>query len=421
MCLFPLPNENVNSVSYQKGIRFFDCGACPECLNKRSNIWALRSVYESKMHLNSCMITLTYDSFLYPDKRYNLEKPVNPDIVVDKTHIQKFIKRLRKWISSSNPVGCSERIKYLCCAEYGTRTHRAHYHLLLFGVNFPDKYFYKKSKRKNLIYMSSTLNKLWGYGICTIDCTNIGPAVARYCTKYCAKSRSSDTFMLFSQSIGFDGLMRNFNGFSYFIDGREYPVPRMVWEAYIMRKYSRYRSIVDYKYVNRRKDLYEFASDDLAYCKSCANRKRYRYLRDRDFVYVRYLEYWKRKGSQFEQNRLSPIARIYLLNDGKFHNYKIAALETKRIHYRFCDPASAVAPGSNCTTAYHRYRDKLFSGVCPRFTCPLPPRPNRASDTAQVYFDPFDGSAYRNFDKFDFINSFISKKLLTRGLQLSII
>lgn len=68
MCLFPLKNYNTNSVAYQRGVTEFDCGACPECLQKRSNVWALRCVYEARQHAYNCMITLTYDSFVRDSK-----------------------------------------------------------------------------------------------------------------------------------------------------------------------------------------------------------------------------------------------------------------------------------------------------------------------------------------------------------------
>lgn len=414
MCLFPLPNFNVTGLAFKKGVVEFDCGACPECLRKRSNVWSLRSVYEAKCHTSNLMITLTYDQFKYFDGKSNVELPADPTIEVDKSHIQKFIKRLRRWISYHNPAGCDLINKYIACAEYGSRTHRAHYHLILFGVDFADKHYYKKSKRGNVIYMSSTLTRLWGKGICTIDSVNVSSAAARYCTKYCAKSRSDKTFMLCSQGIGVDNLIKDFNGISYFIDGHEYPIPRIIWEHYIMNKYSRYSSIVSPKYVNF--DYDKSYAENVAYYKSLSDRKRYRYLRDRDCLYIRYLDYWHSKGLQFEQNQLSSLQRIYLLDDSKFHNYRIAALDVyaKRLgHLRFFP-----APGSNCVSAHFRFLEKntsVFNTWTYRkmVTCPIPPRPNRASDTKEFYVDPFDGLVYHNFDKFSPINHFISSKLLT--------
>ncbi len=76
-------------------------------------------------------------------------------------------------------------------------------------------------------------------GICTVDTQNLSAACARYCTKYCAKdARADDTFMLFSRGIGEAGLLRDFNGKSYIIDGREYPIPRQIWEKKICEWYQ---------------------------------------------------------------------------------------------------------------------------------------------------------------------------------------
>lgn len=387
MCLFPLVNNNIKGLAYRKGVREFDCGACPECLRKRSNVWALRSVYEARAHVSNLMVTLTYDNFNRDPGTGKIlgELPVNPYLEVNKRDIQLFIKRLRKWYSSIS----DEKIKYIACAEYGSHTHRAHYHLILFGVRFPDYHFYKKSKRGNPIYMSSILTRLWSHGICTIDSINVHSAVARYCTKYCAKSRSDNTFMLCSQHIGLNELLKDFNGYNYMIEGREYSIPRCVWQEYIMRKYSRYSSIVSYKYYNLPSSDIDVLSSEYQvslshFYKNRADRKRYRYLRDRDPVYLRYLDYWQHKGLQFEQCLLKPIQRIYLLDERKFHSYKTAALAVYTYRSKFIP---FPAPGSNCISAYYRYLDKISLHAIDLYrfkllsTCPLPSRPNRASDT----------------------------------------
>lgn len=381
MCLFPLPNLDISGLVFKKGVREFDCGACPECLRKRSNIWALRAVYESREHAYNCMITLTYDNFEYDDKGDIIgELPVNPDLKVNQRDVQLFIKRLRKWYSTVS----DEKIKYIACAEYGSKTHRAHYHVILFGVRFPDIHFYKKSKRGNVIYMSEKLSSLWSHGICTVDSISVHSAIARYCTKYCAKSRSDNTFMLCSQKIGFNGLVRDFNGLNYMIDGREYTIPRFIWEYYITNKYqNRYKNLrhvplLSPKYVNRDKNLSDFQLD-VFYEYSKKQRAFYRKVRDRDPVYIKYLEYWQKKGQLFDYHRLDPFTRILQLSDSKFHFYKIRALEclAKRKYI------PVVAPGSSCISAYHRYMESI--GV----HLPEPSCPNRASDTRAMLFADF--------------------------------
>lgn len=170
------------------------------------------------------MITLTYDTYKY-DSRGNIigENIPDRDLHVSKAHAQRFIKRLR-W---SFP---DKKLSYIATGEYGKKTHRAHYHFLIFGMCFDDLRYYKKSKRGNIIYKSPTLEKIWSGdkehngGICTVDCINPSVAVARYCTKYCAKdSGVDDTFMLFSHGIGETMLRKLFNGKNYILDGKEFP------------------------------------------------------------------------------------------------------------------------------------------------------------------------------------------------------
>lgn len=399
MCLLPLPNLKFDSLVYKKGVTQFDCGACPECLSKRANNIVLRDVYESKERSDNCMVTLTYDSFLRDEKGniiYDrngvpLENPVDPDRKVCKRHIQLFIKRLRKWWSTISDT----KIKYRVCAEYGSKTHRAHYHAILFGVRFDDLHYYKKSKRGNTIYMSPKLTKLWSFGICTVDSISIRSAIARYCSKYISKQRSSETFMLCSQGIGIKGLIRDFNGINYMIDGREYTVPRLVWEHYIVKKYQKKYlylknvPLLSPKYINRDKSLSDF-DEDFDYNRSKKQRAFYRKVRDKDPLYIKYLSYWQYKGNLFDSKNVSARQRILQLDDSKYHFYKVSALECIDKRNKFKIPV--VAPGSGCVSAFLRYRFEVF-GLS---LAPIS-RLNRASDTIRTY----KGKSFRRFINFD--------------------
>ncbi|UPW41109.1 replication initiator protein [Sigmofec virus UA08Rod_5530] len=392
MCLFPFPNTDYNGVAYKHGVREFDCGGCPECMHKRANRVALRSYFESKSHAHNCMITLTYDTFMR-DKNGKilrdklgvpLENPVDPNLKVNQRDVQLFIKRLRKYLSIHYPN--NERIKYYISAEYGSSTHRAHYHALIFGFDFPDRYYHKKSKRGNIIYMSNTLTKLWNHGICTVDSVNMNNAIARYCSKYLSKSRSDKTFSLSSQGIGVDNLLKKFNGRSYYIEGVEYPIPRVVWQRYIMNKYKEapYASSMDYRYVNRTDPKYEL---------SLARIECFRTVRDNDSQYQRYLSYWKSRGEEFNQNKLPIRTRILDLDDRKYHWYKAYALrcyDRKKITGKF-----EVAPGSNVgVSRVLREEDQHYHRVFGHL--PFSARLYKASDTDPVMKREFDLVNYRN-------------------------
>lgn len=234
MCMFQYANK-ASLIARMKGVEFFECGACPECLQKKSRKWALRCGMQAKVS-PGVMVTLTYDSYKYANgKPTTEENPTDPTIPLSKKHCQDFIKRLRKWHAKSS----NKKVYYLLTAERGKRTNRAHYHALLFNVTFDDIVKYKKSSRGNIIYKSQTLEKLWTHGICTVDCINLTAKTARYCTKYCAKdSGVDDTFMLFSHGIGEEELLKRFDGKSYWIDGREYSIPREIWQKYVESKYN---------------------------------------------------------------------------------------------------------------------------------------------------------------------------------------
>lgn len=141
------------------------CGQCIGCRLERSRNWAVRCVHEASLYENNCFITLTYDN-------ENLPK----DGSLDKTHFQKFMKRLRK---TSN-----EKIRFFQCGEYGEKNLRPHYHACLFNYDFSDKVLYRVVNG-NRLYTSASLQRLWPFGFNTIGDVTFDSAayVARYITK----------------------------------------------------------------------------------------------------------------------------------------------------------------------------------------------------------------------------------------------
>jgi len=95
------------------------CGKCPNCVSRRVSAWSFRLMQEDKISLMSNFITLTYDTKSVPISRAGF-------MSISKRDIQLFFKRLRK----SNEA----KIKYFCAGEYGTKTGRPHYHIILFNA-----------------------------------------------------------------------------------------------------------------------------------------------------------------------------------------------------------------------------------------------------------------------------------------------
>lgn len=383
MCMFRYLNNDERGEAYKHGLKYFECGGCPECLQKKSRVWALRASMEAKNNIGM-MITLTYDTYIYDSRGQIIGENLNLQNPLSKKDIQNFFKRLRAKFPERD-------IKYIAAAERGKRTNRPHYHCIVFGLVFDDLVYYKKSKRGNLIYRSKTLEKIWHGGrekkggICTVDSVNPNASVARYCTKYCAKDAGvDDTFMLFSHGIGDEMLLKYFNGKSYWIEGREYPIPRRIWTKFIEKKYciegySRYVAPppedIDFcnlkdglsylgrlRYLRKRKMLHK------KWLRAFRKRELFSYMRDNDYLYKRYIDYWSKKSELYEKYQAKPFYRVLALPDEKYRTYKVKALNALMKRKKF-EPF--VPPRSNCTAIYKRaVKEKYGFGVESRHYTP---------------------------------------------------
>lgn len=113
MCMAPFMTKNSDMP--------VPCGKCPECRSRRVSEWSFRLMQEDKVSVTSLFLTLTYDTEHVPfDEvgRMNLCK----------RDVQLFFKRLRK------AHGPAVTIKYYLAAEYGTKSWRPHYHIIIFNV-----------------------------------------------------------------------------------------------------------------------------------------------------------------------------------------------------------------------------------------------------------------------------------------------
>lgn len=113
MCMTPI------NLKHREAI--VPCGKCPQCTARKTSAWSFRLMQEEKQSDSALFITLTYaDAHLhFSDK--NLPQ-------LSKRDVQLFIKRLRKLHPTQ-----SKPLKYFAVGEYGDRTWRPHYHLLLFN------------------------------------------------------------------------------------------------------------------------------------------------------------------------------------------------------------------------------------------------------------------------------------------------
>ena len=76
-------------------------------------------------------------------------------------------------------------IRYYACGEYGEINSRPHFHVCLFGFNFPDKYPWSRSASGFQLWKSALLDEIWGHGHCTIG--DFTFETAAYCSRYVTK------------------------------------------------------------------------------------------------------------------------------------------------------------------------------------------------------------------------------------------
>jgi hypothetical protein len=108
-----------------------------------------------------------------------------------------FIKRLRKKHKGVKavvmPNGTTESpIRYYMAGEYGSKSLRAHYHIILFNFEFIDKQPDEHTpvgKLGHEIWQSPTLTKLWGKGKANFG--SVTPESCNYVARYAMKKVTS--------------------------------------------------------------------------------------------------------------------------------------------------------------------------------------------------------------------------------------
>lgn len=164
------------------------CGQCIGCRLERSRQWAIRCMHEASLYDRNCFLTLTYDQEHLPT-----------DLSLDKSHFQKFMKRLRRRFFASK----EKPIRYFMCGEYGEAKGRPHYHAILFNYDFNDKLFYSERGGQKL-YESNTLESIWGLGNCMIGSVTFESAayVASYCTQTVTGAAADKAYRLYDSTTG---------------------------------------------------------------------------------------------------------------------------------------------------------------------------------------------------------------------------
>lgn len=121
----------------------FPCGKCFDCKRNRASGWSFRLMQEFKRSVSAQFITLTYNTDHVPMKPNGMS--------LCKEQFQLFMKRLRRTHERrykkyrermrKQKVKVYEQlnpIKYYAVGEYGGKTRRPHYHIIIFNAYVED-------------------------------------------------------------------------------------------------------------------------------------------------------------------------------------------------------------------------------------------------------------------------------------------
>lgn len=185
------------------------CGKCVGCSADRALTWSIRMHHEASQHERNSFLTLTY------------KEPA--PVCLSKRDLQLFFKRLRRKFS----------VRYFACGEYGTRTHRPHYHAVVFGEDFLGGAY----AINDSLHGNPYLDRAWGKGF--VSCGQVTFASCMYVAGYVAKKiGDKDTFNLMSRRPGIghtwlDKYVKDLvNTETVVIEGQELPIPKRYIDWY---------------------------------------------------------------------------------------------------------------------------------------------------------------------------------------------
>ena len=224
-------------------VLYVPCNNCIGCALDHARDWQNRLVMESMYSHCNYFLTLTYNDD-------NLPK----DMQLKKDDIKKFIRDLRNYYKSHFDY---EGLRYYVGAEYGSKSARPHYHVILFNcplsqedfkflkINFKGFKFSDvgKSISGDHIYSVSLFSDLWKKGFNVVG--SFSKATAGYVARYVNKKKLltkdekkelkysgiQPEFNLMSKGIGKQFLLDNFdkiieNNLTIYLQGNKISVDR---------------------------------------------------------------------------------------------------------------------------------------------------------------------------------------------------
>lgn len=172
------------------------CGKCVGCRLDYAKEWSARIVMESFDYPGrSLFVTLTYDDEHLPCKLRDCDNvyhgvdlakmygDVHAAVLVKKD-VQDWLKRLRVTVDRNYDEAHKMPIRFYLAGEYGSKGHRPHYHVCLFGLP-NDLTVEGTNKLGQPLYQSELVNETWNQGFTVVGelNTNTAAYTARYTLK----------------------------------------------------------------------------------------------------------------------------------------------------------------------------------------------------------------------------------------------
>jgi len=133
------------------------CQRCRLCRSARAREWSLRIKMESKDYNRGDIVftTLTYDEDHVPRFIHSVRPPFFEQKTLWDPDMRNFMKRLRRRLDYP--------VRFVGCGEYGSRTHRPHRHLIIFGLKHDDWYKIDAAWKKGFVCNEDFYNETSGY------------------------------------------------------------------------------------------------------------------------------------------------------------------------------------------------------------------------------------------------------------------
>lgn len=157
---------------FMNGGQAHGCGQCLPCRLYRRRVWTHRILLEASLQADNCFVTLTYSDEHLPE---------GGTLVL--SDMQKFIKRLRKAVEP-------KKFRMFYVGEYGDKTERPHYHMVLFGLPSCQWGVSRYGKtRKNCCSICDLIRDTWGLG--NIQVGTLNDHSAQYVAGYTVKKMTA--------------------------------------------------------------------------------------------------------------------------------------------------------------------------------------------------------------------------------------